>query len=164
VRDITREREGQENVFQELQQAIDFLDHAPAGFMSIDPDGSVPYLNATLAGWLDYDLAKVGSGGLLLKDIAPVNAVAMVSAIAGKPGEVRTEVVDVDLRRRNGQSAAGAPAPRGRFRAGWQARRLAHAGAQPHARRGGGRCRHGCGGEAGAVLQQHADGDCHCWG
>ncbi len=104
VRDITREREGQENVFQELQQAIDFLDHAPAGFMSIDPDGSVPYLNATLAGWLDYDLAKVGSGGLLLKDIAPVNAVALVSAIGGKPGEVRTEVVDVDLRRRNGQS------------------------------------------------------------
>ena len=104
VRDITREREGQENVFQELQQAIDFLDHAPAGFMSIDPDGSVPYLNATLAGWLDYDLAKVGSGGLLLKDIAPVNAVALVSAISGKPGEVRTEVVDVDLRRRNGQS------------------------------------------------------------
>ncbi len=104
VRDITREREGQENVFQELQQAIDFLDHAPAGFMSIDPDGSVPYLNATLAGWLDHDLAKVGSGGLLLKDIAPVNAVALVSAISGKPGEVRTEVVDVDLRRRNGQS------------------------------------------------------------
>ena len=104
VRDITREREGQENVFQELQQAIDFLDHAPAGFMSIDPDGSVPYLNATLAGWLDHDLAKVGSGGLLLKDIAPLNAVALVSAISGKPGEVRTEVVDVDLRRRNGQS------------------------------------------------------------
>jgi two-component system, cell cycle sensor histidine kinase and response regulator CckA len=104
VRDITRERIGQENVFQELQQAIDFLDHAPAGFMSIDPDGSVPYLNATLAGWLDYDLAKVGSGGLLLKDIAPLNAVALVSAISGKPGEVRTEVVDVDLRRRNGQS------------------------------------------------------------
>jgi two-component system cell cycle sensor histidine kinase/response regulator CckA len=103
VRDITREREGQENVFQELQQAIDFLDHAPAGFMSIDPDGAVPYLNATLAGWLGHDLAQVGSGGLQLKDIAPVNAAAMITAIRGKPGEVRTVVLDIDLRRRNGQ-------------------------------------------------------------
>jgi two-component system cell cycle sensor histidine kinase/response regulator CckA len=104
VRDITREREGQENIFQELQQAIDFLDHAPAGFLSIEPDGAVPYLNATLAGWLDHDLAKVGSGGLTLRDIAPANAVALIAAIAGQPGEVRTEVLDIDLRRRNGQS------------------------------------------------------------
>ncbi len=103
VRDITRERDGQENVFQELQQAIGFLDHAPAGFMSIDPDGSVPYLNATLAGWLEHDLAQVGSGGLRLTDIVPVNAAAMIAAIRGAPGEVRTEVMDLDLRRRGGQ-------------------------------------------------------------
>ena len=104
VRDITREREGQENVFQELQQAINFLDHAPAGFLSVEADGSVPYLNATLAGWLGHDLAKVGSGGLMLKDLAPASAVALISAIRGKPGEVRTEVIDVDLRRRAGDS------------------------------------------------------------
>ncbi len=104
VRDVTREREGQENVFQELQQAINFLDHAPAGFMSIEPDGSVPYLNATLAGWLGHDLAKVGSGGLLLRDLAPANALALISAIRGKPGEVRTEIIDTDLRRRGGQN------------------------------------------------------------
>jgi two-component system cell cycle sensor histidine kinase/response regulator CckA len=30
--DVTRERERQENVFQELQHAVDYLDHAPAGF------------------------------------------------------------------------------------------------------------------------------------
>ncbi len=104
VRDITRERTGQENVFQELQQAIDFLDHAPAGFMSVEPDGSVPYLNATLAGWLDHDLARVGSGGLTLRDIAPANAAAIIEAIRGRPGEVRTEILDIDLRRRNGQT------------------------------------------------------------
>ncbi|HLJ71187.1 MAG TPA: PAS domain-containing protein, partial [Roseiarcus sp.] len=34
VADITRERERHENVFQELQHAIDYLDHAPAGFFS----------------------------------------------------------------------------------------------------------------------------------
>ena len=50
VREVTREREHQENVFQELQHAIDYLDHAPAGFFSLDADGRIVYLNATLAG------------------------------------------------------------------------------------------------------------------
>src|SRR5918997_6011764 len=49
ISDITHERERQENVFQELQHAIDYLDHAPAGFLSIDPGGAIIYLNATLA-------------------------------------------------------------------------------------------------------------------
>ena len=40
VADVTRDRERQENVFQELQHAIDYLDHAPAGFFSVDPDGN----------------------------------------------------------------------------------------------------------------------------
>ena len=69
VADVTRERERQENVFQELQHAIDYLDHAPAGFLSIEPDGAVVYLNATLADWLGIDLAQFGSGGLRLADI-----------------------------------------------------------------------------------------------
>ena len=57
IREVTHERERQENVFQELQHAIDYLDHAPAGFLSVDSTGSIVYLNATLASWLDYDLA-----------------------------------------------------------------------------------------------------------
>ena len=68
---MTHERERQENVFQELQHAIDYLDHAPAGFFSVDPRGAIVYMNATLAGWLDYDLAKVGSGGLALRRHRP---------------------------------------------------------------------------------------------
>jgi two-component system cell cycle sensor histidine kinase/response regulator CckA len=104
VSDVTREREGQENIFQELQGAIDFLDHAPAGFMSLDAGGEVAYLNATLAGWLDHDLARVGSGGLRLDDIASPGAAAVLSAIRGQAGEVRTEIIDLDLRRRNGQA------------------------------------------------------------
>ena len=39
IADVTREREKQENVFQELQYAIDYLDHAPAGFFSVDGTG-----------------------------------------------------------------------------------------------------------------------------
>ena len=102
--EVTHERTGQETVFQELQQAIDYLDHAPAGFMSVTADGALPYVNATLAGWLDHDLARVGTGGLLLRDIASSSAVALIEAIRGKPGDLRTEILDVDLRRRNGQS------------------------------------------------------------
>ena len=103
VADVTHERERQENVFQELQHAIDYLDHAPAGFLSVDPDGSIVYLNATLATWLDYDLAEVGSGGLTLSDVVPRNVVAMMTSVSGGPGDVRTETFDLDLRRRGGQ-------------------------------------------------------------
>src|SRR6266853_1906802 len=49
VADVTRDRERQENVFQELQHAIDYLDHAPAGFFSVDGRGDIGYINATLA-------------------------------------------------------------------------------------------------------------------
>ena len=103
VADVTHERERQENVFQELQHAIDYLDHAPAGFLSVDPDGSIVYLNATLTSWLDYDLAQVGSGGLTLSDVLPRNVVDLMTSFSGESGSVRTEPFDLDLRRRNGQ-------------------------------------------------------------
>ena len=103
VADVTRERERHENVFQELQHAIDFLDHAPAGFFSVEQDGAISYLNATLAGWLDYDLAQFGSGGLKLSDIVAADGVALINVVSGRPGEVKTEQFDVDLKRRTGR-------------------------------------------------------------
>ncbi|MFL5223261.1 MAG: cell cycle histidine kinase CckA, partial [Microvirga sp.] len=103
VADVTHERERQENVFQELQHAIDYLDHAPAGFLSIDPEGAVIYMNATLAAWLGHDLAQVGSGGLRLADVVSPNIAAMMTSVAATSGDVRTETFDVDLRRRSGQ-------------------------------------------------------------
>ncbi len=104
VADVTRERERQENIFQELQHAIDYLDHAPAGFLSVDSTGEVVYVNATLAGWLDYDLAQFGSGGLKITDIVPGDGAALLGSVAGGAGEVRTEIHDLDLRKRGGQS------------------------------------------------------------
>lgn len=104
IADVTRERERHENVFQELQHAIDFLDHAPAGFFSSNEAGEVSYMNATLATWLDYDLAQVGSGGLKLADFVAGGSAALVSSVAGAAGEVRTEQFDIDLKRRDGQS------------------------------------------------------------
>ncbi len=101
--DVTRERDRQENVFQELQHAIDFLDHAPAGFFSAEPEGALSYMNATLAGWLDYDLAQNSAGTLKLSDVLAGDSAALMTALNGAPGSVKTEVLDVDLKTRSAQ-------------------------------------------------------------
>ena len=103
IADVTRERERQENVFQELQHAIDYLDHAPAGFFSVDAAGSIVYLNATLANWLDHDLAQVGAGSLKLNDIVAGEGAALLTTLNAAPGEVKTEVLDLDLKTRGGK-------------------------------------------------------------
>ena len=102
--DVTRERERQENIFQELQHAIDYLDHAPAGFFSVEAAGDVVYLNATLANWLDQDLAQVGSGGLKLTDLVAGDGAALLTTLRAAAGEVKTEVLDLDLKTRSGRT------------------------------------------------------------
>ncbi|MGV6871556.1 cell cycle histidine kinase CckA [Pseudochelatococcus sp. B33] len=104
VADITRDRERQESVFRELQHAIDYLDRAPSGFLSLTAGGQIVYMNATLARWLDYDLAQVGSGGLTLEEVAPPSAMALIGSVTGAPGEERTETLDLDFRKRGGQT------------------------------------------------------------
>ena len=103
IADVTRERERAENVFQELQHAIDYLDHAPAGFFSADASGDVVYLNATLANWLDHDLAEFGAGALKLNDIVAGEGAALLTTLSAAPGEVKTEVLDLDLKTRAGK-------------------------------------------------------------
>src|ERR1700676_2072027 len=104
IEDITRDRERQEDVFQELQHAIEYLDHAPCGFFSVNPAGDLVYVNATLANWLDHDLAEIGSGGLKLTDIVSGDGASLLTSIAPTPGEVKTEVFDIDLRMRSGKT------------------------------------------------------------
>jgi two-component system, cell cycle sensor histidine kinase and response regulator CckA len=123
IGDITRDRERQEDVFQELQHAIEYLDHAPCGFFSVNAEGNLVYVNATLANWLDYDLAEIGSGGLRLTDIVPGDGASLLTSIVAVPGEVKTEVFDIDLKMRGGKTmpvrlyhklafgADGAPGP-----------------------------------------------------
>src|SRR6266700_2794555 len=98
IADITRDRERQEDVFQELQHAIEYLDHAPCGFFSVNPAGELAYVVS-------------GDGASLLSSIVAV------------PGEVKTEIFDIDLRMRTGKTmpvrlyhklafgADGAPGP-----------------------------------------------------
>lgn len=104
VADITRDRERQEDVFQELQHAIEYLDHAPCGFFSVNAAGELVYVNATLANWLDHDLAEIGSGGLKLSEIVSGDGASLLISVVPAPGEVKTEVVDLDLRMRNGKT------------------------------------------------------------
>jgi two-component system cell cycle sensor histidine kinase/response regulator CckA len=123
IADITRDRERQEDVFQELQHAIEYLDHAPCGFFSVNASGDLVYVNATLANWLDHDLAEIGNGGLKLTDIVSGDGASLLTSIVPVPGEVKTEVFDIDLRMRSGKTmpvrlyhklafgADGAPGP-----------------------------------------------------
>jgi two-component system cell cycle sensor histidine kinase/response regulator CckA len=104
IADITRDRERQEDVFQELQHAIEYLDHAPCGFFSVNAAGDIVYVNATLANWLDYDLAEIGSGGLKLADVVSGDGASLLTSIPPVPGEVKTEVFDIDLRMRGGKT------------------------------------------------------------
>ncbi|MCA0366759.1 MAG: response regulator [Proteobacteria bacterium] len=104
VQDVTRERERNENEFQELQQAISYLDNAPAGFFCARSDGRLTYMNATLAEWLDLDIAEVAENPVSLADITAGQGAALVQAISGRPGEIRTETIDLDLKRKGGQT------------------------------------------------------------
>lgn len=104
ITDITAERDDQERFFKELQNAIDYLDHAPAGFFSAGRKGEIIYLNATLADWLGIDLTKFAPGALAIADIVAGEGLALIQSIEADPGARKTATVDLDLRRTNGQS------------------------------------------------------------
>jgi two-component system cell cycle sensor histidine kinase/response regulator CckA len=104
ISDITSERDDQERFFKELQNAIDYLDHAPAGFFSAGRKGEIFYLNATLAEWLGIDLAKFHSGSLSIADLVAGEGLALIQSVQAEPGLKKTEVLDLDLRKSNGQS------------------------------------------------------------
>lgn len=103
VEDITRDRESQENFYVELQKAIDYLDHAPAGFFSANARGRIQYINSTLADWLGYDLAAFEAGDLDLNEIVHGDGAGLLMG-GGQDGTVRTEIIDLDLVRQDGTS------------------------------------------------------------
>ncbi|WP_224702847.1 cell cycle histidine kinase CckA [Devosia aquimaris] len=103
VEDITRDRDNNESAFRDLQRAIDYLDHSPAGFFSADAHGAIQYLNSTLADWLGYDLAEFNAGQLRMSDIVRGDGASLLMRGRGD-GEIRTEIIDIDLVHRNGTS------------------------------------------------------------
>jgi two-component system cell cycle sensor histidine kinase/response regulator CckA len=145
ISDITADRDEQEKFFRELQNAIDYLDHAPAGFFSAGRKGEIFYVNATLADWLGIDLTKFQSGSIMIRDICAGEGLTRLETIHPEAGQVRTETLDVDFRKSNGQ----------------QGRR---AGRKPHHRLAAHGGRDGPRGgflrrdALQSLLQQHADG------
>ncbi|UXN72465.1 PAS domain-containing protein [Devosia sp. A8/3-2] len=103
VEDITRDRDNNESAFRDLQRAIDYLDHSPAGFFSADAHGRIQYLNSTLSDWLGYDLAEFNAGHLGLSDIVRGDGATLLMRGRGD-GEISTEIIDIDSVRRNGTS------------------------------------------------------------
>ncbi len=104
ITDITSERDDQERFFKELQHAIDYLDHAPAGFFSAGRKGEIYYLNATLAEWLGIDLTQFAPGSMTIADLVAGEGMALVNSVQAEPGLSKTETLDLDLRKTNGQS------------------------------------------------------------
>ena len=102
--DISDEREDQERFFKELQHAIDYLDHAPAGFLSTGENGEVAYINATLADWIGLDLTAFTPGSIALKDLIAGEGMALIESVQAAPGLNRTATLDLDMLRRDGKS------------------------------------------------------------
>ncbi len=98
VSDITHERRDQETSFQELQRIIDFLDHAPCGFFSVDIAGNFVYVNATLADWLGIDLARFQPKQLHFRDYVNGEAGIALENLHGEDGEIITEHYNLDLK------------------------------------------------------------------
>ena len=104
IENITRDRTDQELAFQELQNVINYLDHAPVGFFSAEADGKLLYMNATLAGWLGMDLTDFEASRVHLYEIVRGDGAALLNAAKGAPGVTNTETIDIDFVKRNGQS------------------------------------------------------------
>ena len=102
--DISHERIEQELVFKELQNAINYLDHAPVGFFSAGQEGEIVYLNATLADWLGMDLTAFSPGKVKLRELVAGSGMALVESVQAEPGLNRTAQLDLDLLKSNGQS------------------------------------------------------------
>ena len=106
IDDVSGERRKEDNAFESLQQMVDYLDHAPAGFLSVGSSGNITYMNATLARWVGYDLSDVADGKVSLDDIiiAGSDALTAKSRSKGKPAEKKE--LETDLVRRDGTSFA----------------------------------------------------------
>ncbi|WP_208948351.1 hybrid sensor histidine kinase/response regulator [Segnochrobactrum spirostomi] len=102
--DVTEARHDQEAAFFDLQNVINFLDRAPAGFFAADAGGRIVFLNATLADWLGYDLATFDTGQATLAILLGEGGAVTLAALTGRPGETRTERFDIGLQRQGGGS------------------------------------------------------------
>jgi two-component system, cell cycle sensor histidine kinase and response regulator CckA len=89
--DITADRVHQEQAFSRLQFIITYLDNAPVGFFSTLPNGTVDYVNATLADWLGIDLVQAQSGKMSLDKLVGEDGARLLSAVETVKGGNRID-------------------------------------------------------------------------
>ncbi|KQT57418.1 MULTISPECIES: cell cycle histidine kinase CckA [unclassified Aureimonas] len=102
IADVTAERDDQETFFQDLQHAIDYLDHAPAGFFAADAKGRIAYINATLADWLGVDLVAFRPYARAIAEFAADGDAALLSTSPEAAEAGAVSIVDLDLVRADG--------------------------------------------------------------
>ncbi len=102
VEEVTSDRDRQEAGFEKLQAAIAYLDNAPAGFFTTDGEGTIDYLNATLAQWLGLDLGDIAARPLKLKEIMSGDGAALIASAGRGTSPGQTQRFDIDLVKADG--------------------------------------------------------------
>ena len=94
VEDITSWRRMEQVVREEQAKFVDFLENAPIGFYSVDPEGRFLLINRTLAEWLGTTAEEVSARGLRLHDFLAERPSSGTPAMSPFPGvgETRGEV------------------------------------------------------------------------
>ena len=97
ITDITPERERETRAARNLRDLREVLDEAPVGLFAARADGTVPFINARLAGWLD--LGKDGEAVHKLSSMFLDKGAALLAP----PADSKThDVVSVESIKRNG--------------------------------------------------------------
>jgi len=68
VEDVTSRHEMEAVLRDEQVKLVDFMDHAPVGFYSVDGNGLFQFVNATLADWLGCEPTELVRGDRVLHD------------------------------------------------------------------------------------------------
>ena len=94
--DITARREMDAVRRGEEEMLADFLDHLPAGFFSVGPDGKILHANETLAKWIGVPVASLRDGNTVFADFVIASGETWASGNDDGPmhGEVTLEAAD----------------------------------------------------------------------
>ncbi len=104
VDEITQDRAREEASFAQVQDAIAYLDNAPAGFFTADANGNIGYLNATLAQWLGLDLSEVAGRTLKLSQVMSENSATLIASAGRAAVQGSAQRFDIDLVKSDGTS------------------------------------------------------------
>ncbi len=103
VEDITARREMEYVLRDEQAKFVDFLENAPIGFYSVDPEGRFLLINRTLAEWLGTTAEEVRAKDLRLHDLiadrppAGTPAMSPFPGVGESRGEIQFKVADGEV-------------------------------------------------------------------